>query len=321
MRLVPDDFSVPDFTSTGEFFLRILCMSDAPSDYECYMSSIEKIQGVLGPHYNLWPKNNLDYRFALASLGYCEWEHFKRTSFHYGIFSQETKQQLGRVCLMPGKLENHDVQAIYWIRECPLENALLDSLSEFLNVWLVTEWPFESIAYPGRKIPWTANHGSRFVSTDFIAPRAVQADEFTVRLMTMDDYIIDYDAYMSSAEAIRAVYDPAAGWPQENLTLYHALIALAAVEWEHYHDLLFSYAVLSPDESYEMGCIYITPSRKSNYDAEFTYWVAEKEYENGFGEKLVKWSKDWLAKSWPFNNVAYPGIDFTWREWEEMKNV
>ncbi len=321
MRSLPGDFTVPDRVAVGDFVLQLLTMDDAPYDYEAYMSSIARLQGVLGPGHNTWPTRNIDYRFAIASVGYCEWEHCKGTSYHYGIFARSGGKQFGRVSVAPGFCDCHDVQVVYWVRDFDLRDQLEIDLLAFLTDWMARTWSFSNPGFPGRTHSWDLCAAPRFLPEHFSAPKTAAGAGFVVRQMRMDDYVLDYQAYMSSFDAIAAVYDPAAGWPRPDLTLRDALVALGAVEWEHYHELLFSYCVMNEDESRQIGCIYLAPTRNPGFDAEFSYWVTQAEAENGFGPELVAWARKWLETEWPFESVGYPGIECTWMDWISARDA
>ena len=64
----------------------------------------------------------------------------------------------------------------------------------------------------------------RFVADDFVVPQVLETSEFRLRMLTIHDLVKDYDAVMSSAEHLKAVW-PDSGWP-EGLTLEEDLIDL-----------------------------------------------------------------------------------------------
>jgi len=47
-------------------------------------------------------------------------------------------------------------------------------------------------------------------------------------------------------------------------------------------------------------------------------WVTAAEYDAGFDAELYAWTQKWLARDWPFSNVAYPGRAIAWDEWDAM---
>ena len=63
-----------------------------------------------------------------------------------------------------------------------------------------------------------------FVPADFVVPIRLVTPEFSLRMLTVDDVIKDYEAVMSSVAHLRTVW-PDVTWP-EGLTLRQNLIDL-----------------------------------------------------------------------------------------------
>ena len=45
-------------------------------------------------------------------------------------------------------------------------------------------------------------------------------------------------------------------------------------------------------------------------------WVRKSEFDRGLDRVLFKAVKEWVRKSWPFGNPAYPGREISWETWE-----
>ena len=73
----------------------------------------------------------------------------------------------------------------------------------------------------------------------------------------------------------------------------------------------FTYAVLNPSESRELGCVYISPSPKQGFDAQVLMWVTENQHLIGFEDRLFKEIQTWIAAKWPFGSVAFIGRTIT----------
>ena len=73
--------------------------------------------------------------------------------------------------------------------------------------------------------------------------------------------------------------------------------------------------MMSPDESVCLGCCYIYPSEKSDFDAKAFWWVRTSALAGGFDERLGTAFRGWLRDCWPFKRVALPGRDISWYEW------
>jgi hypothetical protein len=51
-------------------------------------------------------------------------------------------------------------------------------------------------------------------------------------------------------------------------------------------------------------------------DAEVYLWVRQSELSSGLDGHLFQTVKDWMRQEWPFEQIAYPGRETTWEEWD-----
>jgi hypothetical protein len=56
-----------------------------------------------------------------------------------------------------------------------------------------------------------------------------------------------------------------------------------------------------------LGCVYIFPTDKPDYEAEVYMWVRKSAYDEGLDPVLFETVKKWIEEKWPFKKVAYPG--------------
>jgi hypothetical protein len=157
-----------------------------------------------------------------------------------------------------------------------------------------------------------------FVPPDFQLPEIVECDGFVLRPIHVDDTVIDYDAVMSSIESIHDSYWRAPGWPTPDLTLMQDLVDLAWHTKERQHRTSFVYIPVSLDGQTQLGAVYIDPSAKEKFDADVQLWVRASEAATGFEEVLFQTVKDWIAREWPFERVAYPGREISREEWDAL---
>jgi hypothetical protein len=155
-----------------------------------------------------------------------------------------------------------------------------------------------------------------FVPPDFMVPETFEGDGFTIRPLHIGDFLIDYDAVMTSIPTIRDSYWRAPGWPQDDLTLFQNTIDLGWHTKERQFRTSFAYIPVSPDGQVELGCIYLDPSAKEGFDANLQFWVRHSESETGLDQRLERTIRDWLDRDWPFKRVAYPGRDISREEWD-----
>jgi hypothetical protein len=160
-----------------------------------------------------------------------------------------------------------------------------------------------------------------FVPRDWDPPEAVEFEGFTLRPIHMNDTLIDYDAVMTSIDHIKDSYWRAPGWPTEDLTFQQDLIDLAWHTKERQFKTSFVYIAVSPDGKTQLGCAYIDPSVKEGYDANVQFWVRASEADTGLEERLFATVKDWIAREWPFERVAYPGKEISREEWDAIPDL
>ena len=62
---------------------------------------------------------------------------------------------LGACYIEPSDRQGFEVQASYWARGDELASGLEERLGRIFRDWLKRDWPFASVSFPGRDIPWT----------------------------------------------------------------------------------------------------------------------------------------------------------------------
>jgi hypothetical protein len=158
-----------------------------------------------------------------------------------------------------------------------------------------------------------------FISTDFKIPEIFQNEHFRIRMLTVNDVVKDYDAVMSSIDHLQGIFGPNSKWPSKDLSFEQDLIDLGWHQKEFQIRSSFAYTVVKLDESEVIGCLYIFPTDKSDYNAEATMWVRASVVDKGLDAILFDSVKKWISEEWPFKKVAYPGREISWEQWELMK--
>jgi hypothetical protein len=154
-----------------------------------------------------------------------------------------------------------------------------------------------------------------FVPLSFVVPERLEQPRFTLRQLRISDAVNDYAAVMSSLDTLHGVFGPTHDWPTEALTFEQDLIDLGWHHKEFQNRTSFAYTVISPDESTCLGCAYLYPSDRPEYDAVAYCWVRKSALPDGLDPLLFNTFKRWLAESWPFNSVAFPGREIPWSRW------
>ncbi len=146
-----------------------------------------------------------------------------------------------------------------------------------------------------------------FVPRDFEVPATLETSEFRLRMLTVGDVVKDFDAVTTSAEHLQRVW-PGGTWP-EGLTLEQNLIDLGWHQKEFQRRSSFAYTVVDPADQHTLGCVYIYPSELTNCDAEVFLWARQSELASGLETRLLDTVRRWVADSWPFGAVRFPGRD------------
>lgn len=151
---MPADFPVPGELIHERFTLRPLTIHDLVKDYDAVMSSIDRIHGVLGPDID-WPPSDLTLEQDLIDLGWHQREFQTRRSFAYTMVSPDQSSCLGCVYIYPSDVEKFDAMVVMWVRNEAFEDGLDEVLFTTVKGWLAEQWPFRSVAFPGREDAWT----------------------------------------------------------------------------------------------------------------------------------------------------------------------
>jgi hypothetical protein len=112
-----------------------------------------------------------------------------------------------------------------------------------------------------------------FLPEGFVAPGGSETPRLRLRPITIHDVVKDYDAVMNNRDHLWSLFGGCWGWPREDLSLEQDLIDLAWHQKEAQIRQSFSYAVLTPDESRLLGCVYIDPPEKQGFGADCFFWV------------------------------------------------
>lgn len=157
------------------------------------------------------------------------------------------------------------------------------------------------------------------VPRDFKVPEVLETDKFRLRMLKVTDVVKDYDAVMTSIDHLQGVFGLRSQWPSKDLALEQDLIDLGWHQKEFQMRSSFAYTVMNPEENQCLGCMYIFPPTKANFDAEVYMWVRKSVYDEGLDPILYELVKQWIAEKWPFKKVAYPGRAIDWEIWKSLK--
>jgi hypothetical protein len=167
-----------------------------------------------------------------------------------------------------------------------------------------------SLMFASADIPTDADFfaTSLFVPADFEVPEGLETEWCRLRMLSVDDVELDYEAVMSSGEQLREL--SGGMWPEQDMTIEEDLSDLEMHQSEHESREAFTYTIISLDEDSILGCIYIMPPRPGeDIDAAVRFWLRQNLDEKGMGPVFYDIIRKWIAEEWPFENVLYTGRD------------
>ncbi len=146
------------------------------------------------------------------------------------------------------------------------------------------------------------------VAPDFPVPERLECDGYMLRMLSIDDLELDYEAVMASTERLKGLFDPNSSWP-EGLTRRDDLVDLGWHEREFTLRHSFAYTVMALGDARCLGCCYIFPSSVPGAGASVFYWVRSGLDADARDAELGHILRQWLSRVWPFKHVAFPGRD------------
>jgi len=144
-----------------------------------------------------------------------------------------------------------------------------------------------------------------FVPAGFDPPTGMATERFVLEPLGPQHNDSDHDAWTSSMEHIRATagFEQSA-WPRV-MTPAENLSDLEGHRRDFELRRGFTFTVLAPDSGRVIGCVYIYPSDRAEYDADVRSWVRSSHAE--LDDPLRRSVSAWLAEEWPFRRVHAPG--------------
>ena len=160
MLFVPSEFQLPRVFKTEGFQLAVLSPVFAQADFNAVRASAQNIRNVFGPQNN-WPNENISFEENRIDLARHEDEFNRRVAFAYALLDPRGAQYLGCLYVKPIKSKlavdyrkhKYQAQAFVWLSVLAPEHSV-DHVVAVLARWLRDDWPFGSVAFPGRIQSW-----------------------------------------------------------------------------------------------------------------------------------------------------------------------
>lgn len=156
-----------------------------------------------------------------------------------------------------------------------------------------------------------------FVPENFKAPFQVDANQFVLRKLTVDEVEKDYEAVMSSKESLRQIFSENDDWPSDTMTIKDNYNDLLEHQNEFDNNKGFAYTVVKPDDSKCIGCLYIYPFSLGVYDSQIYYWLIDEVNEE-LGESFRAFIDQWIPETFKLNKNAFPGRDLSHQEFRKI---
>lgn len=140
------------------------------------------------------------------------------------------------------------------------------------------------------------------VPEEFVVPQELKSDRFILRLITVDDVELDFEAVKNSVDIHGRPAPSPVSKQQDLMDLgYHQK------EWQKRASFTYIVTDLTGDKS--LGCVYIFPCDDKTYNAEVAQWVTKDAFGQGLEPILFDAVKQWLQSTWPFKKVYFAERD------------
>ncbi len=152
-EIVPPN-SAPNKVALGVFEFQRL--NNAPyhqyGDLLLGANSMETV-GAGGP---VWEWTMQDYGLGHDMMDEIWWENEFSVSmaFSYAVFIANSDESIGQLSISPSRTKGYDAEVYIWLHSGKQQEELDKALFEMVEQWISTDWPFESVAFPGRRISW-----------------------------------------------------------------------------------------------------------------------------------------------------------------------
>jgi hypothetical protein len=150
---------------------------------------------------------------------------------------------------------------------------------------------------------------STLVHDGFTVPASLVTGPFRLEPLGPRHNADDHAAWMSSIEHIQATPGfVGRSWPPaEGMTLAENLNDLQKHAEDFTHRTGFTFTVLDASDGTVIGCLYIYPARRDQYDADVKSWVRADRAD--LDRPLHQAVTTWLSQDWPFSRIDYASRD------------
>jgi hypothetical protein len=152
---VAAEFAVPTLIEAAGFKLVPLGPDLVQVDFDAYMSSIEHLQKTFTRSTG-WPREGITDADAMRDMETEQARFRGRESFAYAVLTPDGTRERGCVYVYPSSVAGYDAEVTMWVTKDEYDAGFDAELYAWVTRWIETDWPFETVAYPGRAIEWSA---------------------------------------------------------------------------------------------------------------------------------------------------------------------
>lgn len=157
-----------------------------------------------------------------------------------------------------------------------------------------------------------------FYPIEAYVPDRLQADDYFLRPLTVDDVELDYAALMGSKEMLRRW--GGRDWPVDDFTLEDNFKDLEEHQREHLERVAFTYTVMHTRRPECLGCVYLDPLERilaldrawneggasvGDFRASVRFWVTEPNLVGGLDRRLLEALISWFNSEWAFSEMYF----------------
>ena len=151
--LIPATFNPPTRIETPGFTLVPLSPAVVKVDYDAYMSSVEHLQKTFSRSTE-WPHAGISDADAMLDMQTEEGRFKARKSFAYSVLTPDGGRERGSVYVAPSPVPGYDAAVRLWVTQADYDAGFDAELYKWVVDWVRKDWPFRTVAYPGRAIDW-----------------------------------------------------------------------------------------------------------------------------------------------------------------------
>ena len=127
--------------------------------------------------------------------------------------------------------------------------------------------------------------------------------------------MLDYEAVMESRTFLRSW--SVSNWPDDHFRMEDNHEDLKNHNWEHQHQIAFTYTILTPDKKQCMGCVYINPNQRiepvteketailEQRPANVRFWTRNSIHNTSKENIILNDLISWFTEIWEMKDILF----------------